>query len=79
MAYELTMPNLGDTVEEAEVTHWFKQEGDQVEMDEVLLEIATDKVENEIPAPVSGTIVKIHVPAETTVPVGTLLAEIEQR
>ncbi|WP_020660444.1 biotin/lipoyl-containing protein [Amycolatopsis benzoatilytica] len=79
MAYELTMPNLGDTVEEAEVTQWFKEEGDEVDMDEILLEIATDKIENEIPAPVSGVIAKIHVPVQTTVPVGTLLAEIEQR
>jgi 2-oxoglutarate dehydrogenase E2 component (dihydrolipoamide succinyltransferase) len=72
------MPNLGDTVEEAEVTQWFKNEGDLVAVDEVLLEIATDKVETEIPAPASGTLAKILVPAENTVPVGTVLAEIAE-
>lgn len=79
MAVEVTMPNMGDTVEEAEVTQWFKQEGDQVELDEILLEIATDKVESEIPSPASGIVVKIHVAANTTVAVGTVLAEIEER
>lgn len=71
------MPKLGVTVEEAEVTQWFKNEGDLVAADEILLEVATDKVEQELPSPVSGRIVKILVTAGV-VPVGTRLAEIDE-
>lgn len=77
MAVEVTMPNMGDTVEEGEVTRWYKKEGDTVAADEILLEIATDKVETEIPSPAAGTLVKIHVGEDQTVPVGAVLAEIE--
>ena len=70
------MPAMGDSVAEGTVLEWRKQEGDAVEVDEPLVEISTDKVDAEVPAPVSGTIVKIHSAEGDTVAVGALLAEI---
>lgn len=74
----MIMPRLGETVTEGTITKWFKREGDTVEKDEAVLEISTDKVDTEIPAPVSGTIAKILVAENTTVPVETELAVIEE-
>jgi 2-oxoglutarate dehydrogenase E2 component (dihydrolipoamide succinyltransferase) len=71
------MPKLGESIEEATVTKWFVKVGDKIDDDDVLLEIATDKVDSEIPSPVSGTIVKIHVEQDQTVPVGTIIAVID--
>ncbi|MGH2703869.1 MAG: dihydrolipoamide acetyltransferase family protein [Actinomycetota bacterium] len=76
MATEVKMPQLGETVVEGTITRWLKQEGESVQADESLLEVSTDKVDSEIPAPASGTILKIHVPEGETVKVGTLLVEI---
>src|SRR3954452_7548251 len=73
---QVTMPAMGESVTEGTVLEWHKQEGDQVEVDEVLVEISTDKVDAEVPSPASGTLLKIHAPEGETVEVGALLAEI---
>src|SRR5258707_4604709 len=73
---QVTMPQMGESVTEGTVLEWHKQEGDQVEADEVLVEISTDKVDAEVPAPQSGTVVKIHAAEGETVAVGAVLAEI---
>lgn len=75
--FELQMPKLGESIEEATITKWFVKVGDRVEDDDVLLEIATDKVDSEIPSPVSGTVVKIQYEQDQTVPVGTVIAVID--
>ncbi|MEE9460998.1 MAG: dihydrolipoamide acetyltransferase family protein [Bacteroidales bacterium] len=75
--FELQMPKLGESIEEATITKWYVKVGDKVDDDDVLLEIATDKVDSEIPSPVSGTIIKIHVEQDQTVPVGTIIAVID--
>src|SRR5450631_3750980 len=66
----VTMPALGESVTEGTVTRWLKAEGDQVEVDEPLLEVSTDKVDTEIPSPVAGTLTKILVGEDETVAVG---------
>ena len=53
---DITMPQLGETVTEGTITRWFKQVGDEVAEDEVLFEVSTDKVDSEVPSPVSGTL-----------------------
>src|SRR5436190_19326228 len=73
---QVTMPGMGESVTEGTVLEWHKQEGDPVEVDEILVEISTDKVDAEVPAPAAGVLVKIHVPEGETVQVGQLLAEI---
>src|SRR5437660_1450418 len=73
---QVTMPAMGESVTEGTVLEWHKQEGDPVEVDEVLVEISTDKVDAEVPAPAAGVLVKIHVPEGESVQVGQLLAEI---
>ncbi len=75
--FELQMPKLGESIEEATITKWFVKAGDKIEDDDVLLEIATDKVDSEIPSPVSGTVVKINYEQDATVPVGTIIAVID--
>jgi 2-oxoglutarate dehydrogenase E2 component (dihydrolipoamide succinyltransferase) len=70
----VTMPALGESVTEGTVTRWLKQEGDEVALDEPLLEVSTDKVDTEIPSPVAGTLTKILVHEDDTVPVGADLA-----
>jgi pyruvate/2-oxoglutarate dehydrogenase complex dihydrolipoamide acyltransferase (E2) component len=74
---EVTMPQMGVSIAEATVVEWKKQPGDQVEADEPLLEISTDKAESELPAPVSGRLAEVTVEAGETVEVGTVLAMIE--
>lgn len=73
---EVTMPALGESVNEGTVTTWLKAEGDQVEADEPILEVSTDKVDTEVPAPASGILTKIIVGEDETVEVGTVLAVI---
>lgn len=75
--FDLIMPKLGESIEEATITKWFVKVGDKIEDDDILLEIATDKVDSEIPSPVSGTVVKIHYEQDQTVPVGTIIAVID--
>ncbi len=72
----VVMPAMGDSVSEGTVLEWHKHEGDAVAADETILEISTDKVDAEVPAPAAGTIVKIHAAEGDTVTVGALLAEI---
>ena len=73
----ITMPQMGDSVTEGTVLEWHKKVGEQVEPDETLVEVSTDKVDAEVPAPVAGTLVRILVEADETVPVGTVLCEID--
>ena len=76
MTFSLTMPALGESVTEGTVTRWLKNEGDQIAIDEPLLEVSTDKVDTEIPSPVAGTLQKIVVGIDQTVAVGAELAII---
>jgi pyruvate dehydrogenase E2 component (dihydrolipoamide acetyltransferase) len=75
-AIDVVMPQMGVSVSEGTITKWLKQEGDQVESDEPLLEISTDKVDTEVPSPGSGTLTQILVQEGQTVDVGTKLAVI---
>ncbi len=70
------MPKLGESITEATITKWFKKENDQIEEDDVLLEIATDKVDSEIPSPVAGKLVKLLFKEGDIVPVGKVIAVI---
>src|SRR4051812_39312498 len=76
MPTSVTMPALGESVTEGTVTRWLKQEGEQVEVDEPLLEVSTDKVDTEIPSPAAGVLTKIIVAEDETVDVGAELAVI---
>jgi pyruvate dehydrogenase E2 component (dihydrolipoamide acetyltransferase) len=76
MSFNVVMPALGESVTEGTVTRWLKNEGDQVAVDEPLLEVSTDKVDTEIPSPVAGTVSKILVAVDQTVPVGADLVVI---
>ncbi len=78
MTFRVQMPALGESVTQGTVTRWLKQEGETVERDEPLLEVATDKVDTEIPAPVSGVLFKILAPEDDTVEVGGDLAVITE-
>ena len=75
-AIDVVMPQMGVSVSEGTITRWLKQEGEQVEADEPLLEISTDKVDTEVPSPASGTLTQILVQEGTTVDVGTKLGQI---
>src|SRR4029453_10203901 len=74
---QITMPQMGESVTEGTVLGWLKQIGDRVEADEPLVEVSTDKVDAEIPAPTAGTLVKILAEPDETVQVGSVLGEIE--
>jgi pyruvate dehydrogenase E2 component (dihydrolipoamide acetyltransferase) len=73
---DIQMPQLGETVTEGTITKWFKQVGEQVAEDEPLFEVSTDKVDSEVPSPVSGVLSEILVPEGDTVDVGVVLARI---
>src|SRR4051794_13544902 len=73
---EVVMPAMGDSVSEGTILEWHKQEGDHISEDETLVEISTDKVDAEVPAPATGTIVKVPAAEGDTVHVGAVLAEI---
>lgn len=75
--FEVIMPKMGESIEEATITKWFVKEGDKVEEDDVLLEIATDKVDSEIPSPVEGVIQKIFYQQDEIVAVGSVIAIID--
>ena len=75
-AVDVVMPQMGVSVSEGTITKWLKQEGEQIEADEALLEISTDKVDTEVPSPASGVVTQILVPEGETVEVGTKLAVI---
>ncbi|HVP01656.1 MAG TPA: multifunctional oxoglutarate decarboxylase/oxoglutarate dehydrogenase thiamine pyrophosphate-binding subunit/dihydrolipoyllysine-residue succinyltransferase subunit [Solirubrobacteraceae bacterium] len=74
---QVTLPAMGESVTEGTVLEWHKAEGDTVEADETLVEISTDKVDAEVPAPVTGTVVKVCAAEGDTVTVGAVLAEIQ--
>lgn len=73
---ELIMPKMGESIMEAQILSWVKKVGDTVEEDETILEIATDKVDSEVPSPVSGTIAEILFPEGETVEIGKVIAMI---
>jgi pyruvate dehydrogenase E2 component (dihydrolipoamide acetyltransferase) len=73
---DIQMPQLGETVTEGTITKWFKQVGEQVAEDEPLFEVSTDKVDSEVPSPVTGVLSEILVPEGETVDVGVVLARI---
>ena len=75
-AVDVVMPQMGVSVSEGTITKWLKHEGEQIEADEPLLEISTDKVDTEVPSPASGTVTQILVQEGETVAVGTKLAQI---
>jgi pyruvate dehydrogenase E2 component (dihydrolipoamide acetyltransferase) len=77
MRVDVVMPKMGESVQEGKIIRWVKRVGERVEQDETLLEISTDKVDTEIPAPASGVLAEILAPEGETVPVGTVIARIE--
>ncbi|NTW84575.1 MAG: 2-oxo acid dehydrogenase subunit E2 [Holophagaceae bacterium] len=76
MAFDVVMPQMGESIAEATVLKWHKRAGDAIVKDETLYEISTDKVDAEIPAPATGTLLEILVDVNLTVPVGTVVARI---
>jgi pyruvate dehydrogenase E2 component (dihydrolipoamide acetyltransferase) len=78
MAVSVTMPRLGESVSEGTITRWLKKEGERVEADEPLVEVSTDKVDTELPAPASGVLTQIKVSEDETVEVGAELAVIDE-
>lgn len=74
--FKIVMPKLGESIQEGTITKWFVKVGDTVEEDDILFEVATDKVDSEIPSPVDGKITQIFYPENSLVPVGEVLAII---
>ena len=74
---DLIMPKMGESIMEATILKWHKKVGDHVKLDETVLDIATDKVDSEIPSPVEGIISEILYPVNNVVPVGSVIAKIE--
>jgi 2-oxoglutarate dehydrogenase E2 component (dihydrolipoamide succinyltransferase) len=74
--FNVVMPKMGESIQEATITRWVKQAGDKVEEDDILLEIATDKVDSEIPSPVAGVIASVLFETGAKVPVGEVIAVI---
>ena len=74
---DLIMPKLGESIMEATILKWMKQPGDTVEMDETVLEIATDKVDSEVPSTAAGVIEEILFNVNDVVPIGTVIARIK--
>src|SRR5712692_6445768 len=74
---DVVMPQLGESLTEGTIIKWHKKPGDKVRKDETLLEISTDKVDSEIPSPVSGVVTKLLFDEQKTVAVRTVIAEIE--
>ena len=75
--HDIVMPQMGESITNGTITKWHKQPGDMVEIDEILLEISTDKVESEIPSPMAGRIEEVLYPEGETVDVGILIAVLE--
>lgn len=75
--FNIIMPKLGESILEATITKWFVKPGDKVEEDAVLLEIATDKVDSEVPSPVDGVVKEIFFAVDAVVPVGAIIAVID--
>ena len=77
LQYEIKMPKLGESVQEALITKWFVAVGERVEEDQILFEVATDKVDSEIPSPVEGKVIEIRFPENATAAVGEVLLIID--
>ena len=75
--FDIVMPKMGESIQEATITKWFKKVGDTIEEEDVLLEIATDKVDSEIPSPVDGVVVKVLFDEGALVPVGEVIAVVD--
>ncbi|HET9105394.1 MAG TPA: biotin/lipoyl-containing protein, partial [Solirubrobacteraceae bacterium] len=75
-AVDVTMPQMGVSVAEGTIVAWRVEVGDSIEAEATICEITTDKIDTEVPAPISGTVTEILVPPGETVPVGTVLARI---
>ena len=78
MAEKITVPTLGESVTEATVSKWLKSQGEKVSADEPLVELETDKVNVEVPSPISGTLGSIAVSEGETVNVGALLGTVDK-
>ena len=75
--FELKMPKMGESITEGTIINWLINEGDSFEEDDIILEVATDKVDNEVPSPVSGKLIKKMFQAKDVVPVGEVMAILE--
>ena len=75
--YFLKLPKMGESIAEATLVKWLKEVGDKIETDESVVEIATDKVDSEIPAPDSGIIIEILAKPNDVIDVGEVIAKIE--
>jgi len=74
---DFTMPRLGESITEAAIINWFKKVGDPIEVDEILLEVATDKVDSEVPSTVNGVVREILFDANAVIEIGAVIARIE--
>src|ERR1700744_4344679 len=74
---DLVMPKMGESIMEATVLKWHKRPGDQVKMDETLLDIATDKVDSEVPSTTAGTLTELLYKENDVVPVGAVIARVD--
>ena len=79
MSENILVPTLGESITEATVSKWLKNEGDAVEADEPIVELETDKVNLEVPSPVSGVLIKINSKDGSTVEVGALLGSVSEK
>ncbi len=75
---DVRMPELGETISQGTITQWFKEVGSPVTSGEALFEVSTEKVDAEVPSPISGTITKILIASGATVDVGAVVAEIDE-
>ena len=75
--FELKLPKMGESVAEATITSWLKEVGDRIELDDAVVEIATDKVDSEVPSEVEGTLIEVRFKENDVVKVGETLAVIE--
>ena len=75
--HEIVMPQMGESITTGTITKWTKSVGEEIEIDEILLEISTDKVESEIPSPIGGRVAAILFEEGETIDVGVKIAEIE--
>src|SRR5215203_5747056 len=76
---DLVMPKLGESIMEATILKWHKKAGDQIKMDETLLEIATDKVDSEVPSTAEGVVEEVLFNVNDVVPIGTVIARINTK
>ncbi|EGV44658.1 2-oxo acid dehydrogenase subunit E2 [Bizionia argentinensis JUB59] len=77
LSWELKMPKMGESITEGTIINWLIAEGDTFEEGDIILEVATDKVDNEVPAPISGTLVRTMFQSKDVVPVGEVIAILE--